>query len=155
MNKEYYKNTFSKVCPSDETIERIFNITEEKSKKLKHKGLIIVLAVIFTLICGTFTVNAVTDGELFNGIKVFINGNEVNAEDYIKNYRTYKDEETGENVVSYNIEIPDENNENGPTIAQYYSRRDNNENKHYGCGIGYGRIDNSGFKTYKMIEIRE
>lgn len=129
-------------------------MTEKKSRGIKHKGFIIILAVLFALICGTFTVNAATDGELFSGIKVFINGTEVNAEDYIKNYRSYKDEETGENVVSYNIEVQDED---APIIAQYYSRRDDNEDEHHGfsAGVAYGIFDKSGFKDGKVIEIRE
>lgn len=102
MNKEYYKNTFSKVCPSDETIERIFDMTEKKTRKLKHKGLIIVLAVIFTLICGTLTVNAATDGALFDNVKIFINGKEYNATNPKKVI-----DQNGKEAISYKLEVPD------------------------------------------------
>ena len=157
MNKENYKNTFSKVFPSDEIIDKIFDVTVEKSRRrLKHKGLIIVLAVIFTLICGTFTVNAAIDGALFENVKVFIDGHQVDTEDYVKNYKSYKDNKTGENVVSYNIEVSDENDDNEPIVAEYYRRTDDNDDKHHSAYLSFGSIDDSGLKPpYKVIEVKE
>lgn len=93
MNKEYYKSAFSAVCPSDEAIERIFSMTEKKKRIFRHKGLIIVAAVIAALICGTFTVNAATDGALFHGIRVILNGKEVNPEEHNIKCKAYVDEE--------------------------------------------------------------
>ena len=106
MNKEYYKNTFSMVCPSEEAIERMLCMTETRKKTFRHKGLIIVLAVIAALVCGTFTVNAATDGALFDKVKIFINGDEVNPTEHIKNYKTYVDDE-GNKITSFEVESPD------------------------------------------------
>ena len=106
MNKEYYKNAFSKVCPSEEAIERMLCMTETRKKTFRHKGLIIVLAVIAALVCGTFTVNAATDGALFGKVKIIINGDEVNPTEHIKNYKTYVDDE-GNKITSFEVESPD------------------------------------------------
>ncbi len=106
MNKEYYKNTFSMVCPSEEAIERMLCMTETRKKTFRHKGLIIVLAVIAALVCGTFTVNAATDGALFDKVKIFINGDEVNPTEHIKNYKTYVDDE-GRKITSFEVESSD------------------------------------------------
>lgn len=106
MNKEYYKNAFSKVCPSEEAIERMLCMTDTRKKTFRHKGLIIVLAVIAVLVCGTFTVNAATDGALFGKVKIIINGDEVNPTEHIKNYKTYVDDE-GNKITSFEVESPD------------------------------------------------
>ena len=93
MNKEYYKSAFSMVCPSEEAIERMLCMTETRKKTFRHKGLIIVLAVIAALVCGTFTVNATTDGKLFGNIRVILNGEEVNPEEHNIKCKAYVDEE--------------------------------------------------------------
>lgn len=105
MNKDYYKDAFSAVYPSDEAIERILGMTEKRKRVFRHKGLIIVVAVIAALICGTFTVNAATDGALFGNIKIIIDGEEVNPEEYIKNYKTYVDEK-GYKITTYDLYTP-------------------------------------------------
>lgn len=105
MNKEYYKNAFSKVCPSEEAIERMLCMTETRKKTFRHKGLIIVLAVIAALVCGTFTVNAATDGALFGKVKIIINGDEVTPAEHIKNYKTHVNND-GYKITSYEIYAP-------------------------------------------------
>lgn len=95
MNKEYYKSAFSMVCPSEEAIERVLSMTEKIKRKriFGRKSLIIVLAVIAALICGTFTVNAATDGKLFGNIRVVLNGEEVNPEEHNIKCKAYVDDE--------------------------------------------------------------
>lgn len=77
MNKEYYKRTFSNVRPSEEAMERIFDMTKSKPKRIRFKGLIAVAAVIAILLCGTLSANAATDGKLFTGVKALASADEV------------------------------------------------------------------------------
>ena len=77
MNKEYYKRTFSRVRPSEETLERIFDITEITPKRIRFKGLIVVAVIIALLLCGTLSANAATGGKLFVGVKALANADEV------------------------------------------------------------------------------
>lgn len=126
MNKEYYKRTFSKVRPSEEAMERIFDMTESKPKRIRFKGLIAVAVIIAILLCGTLTANAATDGKLYTGvkalasadevklaekendddtlfarIKITINGEEVSLKDYI--VKEYKDGD----VIAFDLASPD------------------------------------------------
>ncbi len=63
MNKTKYKESFSKVHPSNETIERIFEMTNKKYNK-SIRTLAIVMALI-TVLCSFGIVGyASTDGEI-------------------------------------------------------------------------------------------
>ena len=63
MNKTKYKEVFSKVHPSDETIERIFDMTNKKIYK-SIKKLAIVMALITVLCTFGIVAYASTDGEI-------------------------------------------------------------------------------------------
>ena len=63
MNKTKYKEVFSKVHPSDETIERIFEMTNQKYNK-SIKTLSIVMALIAVLCSFGIVAYASTDGEI-------------------------------------------------------------------------------------------
>ena len=63
MNKIKYKEVFSKVHPSDETIERIFDMTNKKIYK-SIKTLAIVMALIAVLCTFGIVAYASTDGEI-------------------------------------------------------------------------------------------
>ncbi len=115
MNKNDYKRTFSQIRPSDETIERIFEMSESKNKKMKHRGLVIAIVCLMALLCGTLTANAATDGALYEGVKLIINGEDVNLGDYIKNYKTYTRDD-GTEVAEYEFELPDENGSASITV---------------------------------------
>lgn len=106
MTKDDYKRTFSQIRPSDETIERIFEMSEKESKKMKHKGLIIAMACLMALLCGSLTANAATDGALYEGLQLIINGEDVDLKDYIKNYKSYTRDD-GTQVAEYEFELPD------------------------------------------------
>ena len=110
MADNHYKRTFSQIRPSDETIERIFEMSEKKNKRIKFKGLFVAAACLAALLCGTLTANASTDGALFEGIQLIVNGEDVNIVDYIKNYNTYVQED-GAVVSEYEFEMPDGNGE--------------------------------------------
>lgn len=107
MLRDNYKKAFSQINPSEETIERIFEMTEKKHVKKVYKGLIIAVAVIVTLLCGALTANAATDGALFEGISLIVSGEKVNLKDYIVNYDSYVDED-GANVEKYEFDIEGE-----------------------------------------------
>ena len=117
MNKEYYKSAFSMVCPSEEAVERMLSMTEKIKRKriFGRKSLIIVLAVIAALICGTFTVNAATDGKLFGNIRVILNGEEVNPEEHNIKCKAYVDDE-GRKLIVEGIYTPE-----GKLLAGSYS----------------------------------
>ncbi len=63
MNKTKYKEVFSKVHPSDETIERIFEMTNQKYNK-SIKTLAIAMALIAVLCSFCIVAYASTDGEI-------------------------------------------------------------------------------------------
>lgn len=63
MNKTKYKEVFSKVHPSDETIERIFEMTNQKYNK-SIKTLAIVMALIAVLCSFGIVAYASTEGEI-------------------------------------------------------------------------------------------
>ncbi len=103
----HYKRTFSQIRPSDETIERIFEMSEKKNKRIKFKGLLVAVACLAALLCGTLTANAATDGALFEGINLIVNGENVNLVDYIKSHDKYVTED-GTVVETYEFEVDDE-----------------------------------------------
>lgn len=107
MNKDNYKNAFSQVRPSEETVERIFEMSETKKRGfIRHKGLIAIVACLIALLCGTLTANAATDGALFEGLKLVVNGEDVDIADYIKSHKEY---ETDDGIVvnEYEFELDD------------------------------------------------
>ncbi len=101
-----YKRTFSQIHPSDKTLERIYAMSEKKNKRIKFKGLLIAAACITALLCGTVTANAATDGALFEGINLIINGENVDIKEYIRDYKSYK---VGDGTATeIEIEVPDD-----------------------------------------------
>ncbi len=106
----HYKRTFSQIRPSDETIERIFEMSEKKNKRIKFKGLLVAVACLAALFCGTLTANAATDGALFEGINLIVNGENVNLVDYIKSHDKYVTED-GAVMETFEFEVDDEDDE--------------------------------------------
>lgn len=81
-------------------------MSEKKNKRIKFKGLLIAAACITALLCGTVTANAATDGALFEGINLIINGENVDIKEYIRDYKSYK---TGNGTATeIEIEVPDD-----------------------------------------------
>ncbi|MCM1544378.1 MAG: hypothetical protein NC110_03680 [Ruminococcus sp.] len=107
MNKENYKQTFSGIYPSDEVIERIFEMTEKKTKRIRFKTMLVVAAIIALFACATLTANAATNNALLDGMNMIINGEDVNLLDYIKNHKSYTDKD-GTKVEEYEFEVPGE-----------------------------------------------
>lgn len=85
-------------------------MSEKKSKRIKFKGLLVAVACLAALLCGALTANASTDGALFEGIQLIVNGEDVDLKDYIKYHNSYVDE-NGNTVSEYEFEMPDDNGE--------------------------------------------
>ncbi|MCH5316723.1 MAG: hypothetical protein J1E05_01985 [Eubacterium sp.] len=140
MLRDNYKKAFSQINPSEKTIERIFEMTEKKHIKRIHKGLIIAIALIAVLLCGSLTANAATDGALFEGIGHIINGEDLDLKDFIANYNSYVDKD-GAKVEEYEFDMDGDGKgdsilfelktyENSGTAIIYdLSLRDASENK--------------------------
>lgn len=109
MLRDNYKKAFSQINPSEETIERIFEMTEKKRLKRIHKGLIIAVALIAVLLCGSLTANAATDGALFEGISLVMSGEKVDWKDYISNYKSYVADD-GAKVEKYEFDLDGDGN---------------------------------------------
>lgn len=107
MNNDNYKRAFSNIRPSDERLERIFDMTEKRKRARGLKtGLIVAIAVLSTLMCGALTANAATGGALFEGVKLVINGEEANLSEYLKTHKSYKNDD-GETVEEYEFALPE------------------------------------------------
>lgn len=109
MLRDNYKKAFSQINPSEETIERIFEMTEKKRYKRVRKGFIIATALVAALLCGSLTANAATDGALFEGITLIMNGEKVDLKDYIVNHNSYVNED-GTKVEEYEFHIDEDEN---------------------------------------------
>ncbi len=110
MNKDQYQKAFSGVHPSEQSIERIIAMSENKRKTVK-KGWIIALAAALILLCALFTANAATDGSIFSGemlhgLIVRFNGKETRLDDYEVMVELTTDEQ-GEEVVKHSYGLPD------------------------------------------------
>lgn len=125
MNREDYKKAFSNVRPSEKTVERIFEMSEKKNRKFRFKGLIAVLACLMALLCGTLTANAATNGALFEGIHLIMNGEDVNIVDYLKEHKSYVGED-GEQVEEYVLDVPDENGDGAVVFEKSVSDEEQN-----------------------------
>ena len=110
MNNNGYKRTFSQIRPSEQTIERIFEMSEKKNRRIRHRGLIVAAVCLMALLCGTLTANAATDGALFEGINLIVNGEDVNIVDYIKSHDKYVTDD-GTIVETYEFEFDDGNSQ--------------------------------------------
>lgn len=84
MNKEEFVSVMSGVQSSDETLERIMNMTTPKKHFRVRKSLVVVLAIIMILALGGVSANAATDGAvaeyISNTVKVLVNGKETDSE---------------------------------------------------------------------------
>lgn len=67
MNKIQYNDAFSKVHPSDKTLERIFDMTKKKHN-VTLKTLAIVMALIAVLCSFSIAANAATDGAIKDAV---------------------------------------------------------------------------------------
>lgn len=85
MSKEQYVEAFSKIYPSEESIERIIGMTEKRHFVSIRKTLVILAAVIAVVCSMALIANAATDGAVSEAIDsvisskmaVLVNGKEI------------------------------------------------------------------------------
>ena len=113
MDKKLYKKTFSHVRPSDDTLERILNMTNKKQTIILRKVFATVLIIALLICTAGIVANAATDGKVAEKIsevadnaskkfKVLINGKESENFELVT--------ETDEKGVTYykaNIDLPE------------------------------------------------
>ncbi len=107
MNKKY-KSAFETVCPSESSVERIFDMT--KNKKLTFKPFFIAAIITILASVSLVSVNAATDGaltkkaeEIVENIKIFIDGEELQLEDM--EYEQSSEIIDGKQVNSYSFDV--------------------------------------------------
>lgn len=121
MNKNYYKSTFSKVHPSGETVERIFDMAEKKVG-ICRKTVAAIIAVLSIFVATCICANAATDGKLKEEVKNIINSKtETKLDyDYVAKRETHIDE-NGNKVVETVLETPDGTPVGGFTVTSVNS----------------------------------
>lgn len=113
MNKTNYKNTFSKIHPSDETVERILDMTNKK-QTISFKKAFAVVLVIALIICSVgIMADATTDGAVTEKISevadkvsekfhVLVNGKEAENFEIVT-----ETDEDGRTHYKANIDLPE------------------------------------------------
>lgn len=114
MNKKYIA-VFSSIYPSDECIERIIDMTNNKSRKFFYKPIIVFAVIISLLLIGGIVANAATDGRVAEGAKtvfdkiicipvnVTVDGKTVDENEYIT--ETY--DKNGKHILKVNTKNGD------------------------------------------------
>jgi hypothetical protein len=78
MNQEEYQNVFSRLHASEQKVKEVI---EMKEKRQIHRGFrkraLIIVCVVTLLFGSVVSVNAATDGLLWDQVKVWINGSEL------------------------------------------------------------------------------
>ncbi len=119
MSKKQYKEVFSNIHPSDESIERIMSMTNKKHICALPKAMII-LAIIISLFCSVGLVaNAATDGavaetisdaakEASRKITVLVNGKEEDEKEFSRKIKvSVNGQETEGEVIVTPVTAPD------------------------------------------------
>lgn len=125
MNKENYKRAFSEVRPSEETIERILNMPDKKTKSFKIRPLIAAAVTVSLLAGAMLTAHAAVDNgksvpsdgvntvaqdspfsTLENVVEMILNGKRLEESEYVSNVEEFVDE-NGDTVKRYDIDLPD------------------------------------------------
>lgn len=125
MNKENYKRAFSQIRPSEETIERILNMPEKKSKSFKIRPLVAAAVTVSLLAGAMLTAHAAVENgasvpfdelktiaqgspysTLKNVVEMIINGEKVDVSDYGVNVNEYVDDK-GNALKQFDIDLPD------------------------------------------------
>lgn len=122
MNKKYYTDTFSKLHPSDETVERIFDMAEKKKVRICRKTVLAIIVVLSIFVATCICANAATDGKLKEEVKNIINSKtETKLDyDYVAKRETHIDE-NGNKIKELDIYAPDGTKIAGGTITSVKS----------------------------------
>ncbi len=124
MNKENYKRAFSQVRPSEETIERILNMPDKKSKSFKIRPLIAAAVTVSLLAGAMLTAHAavgsgtsvpfdelktIAQGSPYSTLKdaveIILNGKKLDESEYVSNVEEIVDE-NGNTVKRFVVDLP-------------------------------------------------
>lgn len=149
MNKENYRSAFSAIRPSEETVERIMEMTNKKHN-INVKRLVACIAAVVMILCTMVVIaNAATDGAVTQAISetasqvveaaesfskkmhVFVNGEKVEADVKVE-------EHTGENGDTY---YSGEVYITSPNGGEYSRVEFDFDNSVGDIGYGVGEID--------------
>lgn len=154
MNKKYYTDTFSKLHPSDETVERIFDMAEKKKVKFCRKTVLAIIVVLSIFVATCICANAATDGKLKEEVKNIINSKtetEIKLDyDYVAKRETHIDE-NGNKIKKLDIYAPDGTKIAGGTITSVKSSENMPEDTKTEF---YLKLvdDNGEVKTFDIVE---
>lgn len=127
-NKEMYIEVMSNIQPSEDVIERIMDMTNQKKKIMPRKSLVTVLIVVALLAFGGITANAATDGEvanyISNTVQVLINGKEANS--------TISKDDNGNDHIKIDGDIQNGSNE----IVVKNEKNETEDVLHYNINFG-------------------
>lgn len=156
MNKNYYKDTFSKLHPSDETVERIFDMAEKKKVRICRKTVLAIIAVLCIFVATCICANAATDGKLKEEVKNIINSKtetETKLDyDYVAKREAHIDE-NGNKVVKTVVETPDGTPVCGFTATSVNSSENMSEDTRTEFHMKLVDVDDNGeVKTFDIVE---
>lgn len=153
MNETYYKNTFSKLHPSDVTVERIFDMSEKKQIRFCKKGIIALIVILSIFLATCICADAATDGALRKEVKNILNGEgKINPAEY--DYVAKRESNIDENGnTTTKVVIEDLG---GNSIGEYRITRSNSsENMEADTKIGFllQFVDDNGCeKIYEIVD---
>lgn len=153
MNKKYYTDTFSKLHPSNETVERIFDMAEKKKVRICRKTVLAIIVVLSIFVATCICANAATDGKLKEEVKNIINSKtETKLDyDYVAKRETHIDE-NGNKVVKTDIEAPDGTTVAGFTATSVNSSGNMSEDTRTEFYLKIVVDDNGEVKTFDIVE---
>lgn len=120
-----YQSTMSQLRPSNELMEKLLNNQTEITRHRRLTKPILIAAVIMALlVCGMLGANAATNGALFKGVSLILNGEKVDINRYATS-DSYIDDEGNVKITLDLSEVSEDNgggfgleieaNENGDT----------------------------------------
>lgn len=105
-----YQCTMSQLRPSNELMEKLMN---NQMKNTRHrrltKPLLIAAVIMALLVCGILGANAATNGALFKGVSLILNGEKVD----INRYATSDSYIDDEGNVKITLDLSDVSEDNG------------------------------------------
>lgn len=104
-NKYKYKETFSQIHPSEQTVERILDMTENKHKSVCRTALIAVAVIVSLIVIGGVVAGAKADNGVVNSVINWIENEKETAAKVLKD--TSYTNQKGETVREVEVELDD------------------------------------------------
>lgn len=105
MNRKKYKDTFSQIHPSEQTVERILDMTENKHKSVCRTALIAVAVIVSLLVIGGVVAGAKADNGFLNSVKDLIEPEKTTSEKVLED-KSYINQK-GETVREVEVVLAD------------------------------------------------